>query len=453
MASAQGRPSAGGDESTAPGDDAGAMIARHAEPLPDIDDPAFGALFDRIGSARVVAIGEATHGTSEFYRARAAITRRLIEEHGFTIVAIEADWPDAAAIDRHVRGLDGPRSEPPFARFPTWMWRNEETRKFVDWLGAHNAGIGDPVCRVSFHGLDLYSLDASVRAVLDYLDGVDPLAARTARERYGCLTPWQRDPLAYGRAAASAGFRTCESAVVAMLRDLLERRLAYVRVDGDSFLDAAQNARLVAAAERYYRAVYRGSTLSWNLRDTHMFETLTSVMEAQGPSAKSVVWAHNSHVGDAEATDMGATRGQLSIGRLCRERFGREAVLVGMGTDRGTVAAAHDWDEPMEIMDVRPALEGSYEAIARDAPTTTADFLLDLRPESIEELRRSLAPSRLERAIGVIYRPETERESHYFDATLPAQFDLYLWYEVTQAVQPLRVGRIEGTPETYPFGL
>lgn len=438
-------------ETDAPGDPA-AMIARHAEPLPDIDDPAFGALFDRIKDARVVAIGEATHGTSEFYRARAAITRRLIEEHGFTIIAVEADWPDAAGIDRHVRGLDGRRpGEQPFARFPTWMWRNEETRDFVDWLRQHNEGIDDPMRRASFHGLDLYSLDASIRAVLDYLDRVDPDAARTARERYSCLSPWQRDPVIYGRAALRPGFRTCESAVVAMLADLLEKRLEYAQADGESYVDAAQNARLVAAAEQYYRAMYYGSALSWNLRDTHMFETLVSMMRARG--GKAVVWAHNSHIGDASATDMGAAREQLNIGQLCREKFGREAVLAGFGTDRGTVAAAHNWDEPMEIMDVRPAMAGSYEALARDAPTDAANFLLDLRPEIHEELRRSLFPSRMERAIGVIYRPETEYASHYFEASLPAQFDLYLWYEVTQAVKPLATEQIAGAPETYPFGL
>lgn len=433
--------------------DPAALIARHAEPLPEIGVPAFGAMFDRIGDARVVAIGEATHGTSEFYRARAAITRHLIEEHGFNIVTIEADWPDAAIIDRHVRGLDSARATAqPFARFPIWMWRNEETRDFVEWLRHHNQQIDDPGRRVSFHGLDLYSMDASVRSVIDYLDRVDPEAATTARARYGCLSPWQRDPVAYGRAALHPDFQTCESDVVAMLSDMLEKRLEYAKADGESYVDAAQNARLVAAAEHYYRAMYYGPTFSWNLRDTHMFETLLSMIKARGPHAKAVVWAHNSHIGDASATEMGALRDQLNIGQLCREKFGRDAVLVGFGTDSGTVAAADDWDQPMQIMNVRPARSGSYEAMARDAPTD-ANFLLDLRPENNEELRQALSAPRLERAIGVIYRPETEYESHYFEASLPAQFDLYLWYETTRAVKALSSGQIAGSPDTYPFGL
>jgi len=434
--------------------DPGATVARHAEALPAFDDPAFARLFDRIGEARVVLLGEATHGTSEFYRARAAITRHLVREHGFGIVAVEADWPDAAGIDRYVRDRDGRRpGEVPFARFPTWMWRNAEVRDFVDWLREHNAATEDPQRRVSFHGLDLYSLGASIRAVLDYLDRVDPEAAAVARERYGCLSPWQRDPATYGRAALSRGFETCEKAVAAMLRDLLEKRLAYAAEDGESFLDVAQNARLVAAAERYYRAMYYGSAFSWNLRDGHMFETLKAVMEARGEGAKAVVWAHNSHIGDASATEMGTLRDELNIGQLCREHFGAEAALVGFGTDRGTVAAASHWDGPMEEKRVRPALDGSFEALCRDAGTAARDFLLDLRRDRHEDLREALLLPRPERAIGVIYRPESELASHYFDASLANQFDLYLWLEETRAVTPLAAETISGAPDTYPFAL
>jgi erythromycin esterase-like protein len=287
--------------------------------------------------------------------------------------------------------------------------------------------------------------------VLDYLDRTDPEAAQAARERYGCLTPWQTDPATYGRAAMRPGFRTCEQAVIAALRDLLSRRLEYVAADPARYLDAAQNARLVAAAERYYRVMYYSGAESWNLRDRHMFETLQSVLAARGPEARAVVWAHNSHIGDASATEMGKVRGELNIGQLCREAYGERARLIGFGTDRGTVAAASDWDGPMEIKRVRPAHEDSYERLCRDADRP--EFLLDLRADGHDALRHALLQPRLERAIGVIYRPETELWSHYFEAQLPRQFDAWLWFEETSAVTPLVAEELAGVPETYPFGL
>ena len=429
-----------------------ALIAAAAEPLPDLMAPEFGHLADRFSDARVVLLGEATHGTSEFYRARAEITKRLITEHGFSVIAVEADWPDAARIDRYVRGrADGATALPPFARFPTWMWRNAEMRALVDWLHEYNQTIADMDGRVAFYGLDLYSLHVSITEVLHYLDRHDPEAARVARERYGCLTPWQHDPASYGRAALRPGFRTCEKAVLAMLRDLLERRLDDAAKDGESFLDAAQNARLVAAAERYYRTMYYGAAESWNLRDRHMFETLEAVLAAREPDTKAVVWAHNSHIGDARATEMGKLRDELNIGQLCRETYGARARLLGFGTDQGTVAAASEWDGPMEIKEVRPAHEDSYERLCRESGRQR--FLLDLGAEGREALRYALLQPRLERAIGVIYRPETELLSHYFEAQLPRQFDAWLWFEETSAVTPLVAGEFSGAPETYPFGL
>lgn len=426
-------------------------IRAAAEPLPEIEDPAFAAAFDRFANARVVLLGEASHGTSEFYRARAAITRRLIERHGFTIVAAEADWPDAAAIDRYVRHKAAHvGTGPAFRRFPMWMWRNVEVRDFVDWLREHNAGVA-PDRRAGFFGLDIYNMNASIRAVINYLDRVDPEAAYVARERYGCLTPWQRDPATYGRAALSTGFARCERPVAQALRDLLAKQLAYAERDGESFLDAAQNARLIAAAERYYRVMYHGSAESWNLRDRHMFETLENLLRWRGPDAKAVVWAHNSHIGNAAATDMGSVRGEINIGQLCRERFGSEAALIGFGTDRGTVAAASDWDGPMEIKEVRPAHPDSHERLCRDSGV--GRFLIDLRSGHAPQLRNALAEPRLERAIGVIYRPETELASHYFDAYLQEQFDGYVWFEETRAVTPLPAQARPGAPETYPFGL
>jgi protein-L-isoaspartate(D-aspartate) O-methyltransferase len=427
------------------------LIRAAAEALPDLDDPRFGRMFDRIADQRVVLLGEASHGTSEFYRARARITERLIREHGFTIVAVEADWPDAAHVDRYIGhrpqvGLD----EPAFSRFPTWMWRNEEVEGFVEWLRRHNATIPDGQDRVGFYGLDLYSLRSSVAAVLDYLDRHDPEAARLARERYGCLSPWQRDPASYGEAALSAGFKACEKAVLEMLRELLKKRLSYLKQDGADWLDVQQNARLIAAAEEYYRTLYYGSTNSWNLRDRHMFETLQAVMAARGPQAKAVVWAHNSHLGNAAATEVGRY-GELNVGQLCREAYGVDVALVGFSTDRGTVAAASDWDGPMEVKQVRPSLAESYENLC--ARTEIPSFLLDLRRDRDEALITDLKRQRLERAIGVIYRPETERQSHYFYASLPDQFDLWAWFAETTAVKPLPGIERHDLAETWPFGV
>ena len=427
------------------------MVADVAVPLPEIDDPAFGVLFDRYGDRRVVLLGEASHGTSEFYRARAAITRHFVENHGFTIVAVEADWPDAASVNRYV-SLQAARDfeEPAFRRFPTWMWRNTVVEALADWLRAHNEKISDPFRRVGFYGLDLYNMQDSIASVLDYLDGVDPEAARTARERYGCLTPWQHDPAGYGRAVLSQGYRACEDRVVRQLRDLLARRLEYEARDGESFLDAAQNARLVRSAERYYRIMYRGGAESWNLRDTHMFETLENLLDARGPGAKALVWAHNSHIGDARATEMGVARGELNIGQLCRERFGADAALIGFGTHTGTVAAATDWGGEMEVKRVRHSHRDSYEHLCHEAGVPR--YLLDLRPDT--DLRRRLMEQKLERFIGVIYHPETELQSHYAAAILPRQFDTWVWFDETAALTPLPPGhRREGVPDTYPFGL
>src|SRR5215217_4789969 len=343
------------------------LIRDAAIRLPALDDPAFGRLFDRFAQARVVLLGEASHGTSEFYRARAAITRRLIEHHGFSIVAVEADWPDAASIDRYVRHKKPrPGLGSAFQRFPTWMWRNTDVQEFAQWMRAHNERL-PPERRAGFFGLDMYSMNASIRAVIDYLDKADPEAAKVARERYGCLTPWQKDPATYGRMALTTGHAKCEDAVAAMLRDIFAKQIEYRKDAEEDFLDAAQNARLVASAERYYRVMYHGSAESWNLRDRHMFGTLEALLNWRGENAKAVVWAHNSHIGNAAATDMGLIREEINIGQLCRDRFGAEASLIGFGTDRGTVAAASDWDEPMEIKTVRPAHRDSYERLCRDS--------------------------------------------------------------------------------------
>lgn len=432
------------------------LIAQAAEPLPEIGDPAFGTLFDRFADARVVCLGEASHGTSEFYRARAAISRRLIERHGFTIVAVEADWPDAATIDRYVRRRSWRAGElQAFQRFPTWMWRNVEVDSFVRWLRGHN-DRRDHAARCGFYGLDLYNLSGSMQAVIEFLEHEDPELARLAHRRYGCLEPWADNPQAYGRHSLVEGYARCEVGVVRMLADMLRKQVDCFGAECDEWLDAAANARLVKNAEAYYRVMYQGSAESWNLRDTHMFETLNMILDAKGPNSKAIVWAHNSHVGNAAFTDMGMNRGELNVGQLVKEKFGAKARLLGLGTHSGTVAAADDWDAPMKIKRVRPSLPESYERASHDAAVPR--FLLDLREgEAGRELREALLEPRLERFIGVIYRPETERWSHYSQAILPRQFDGWVWFDETMAVTPLAgsrpVATSVGADETYPFGL
>ncbi len=426
------------------------LIAKYAEAFVVLEDAALEPLLRRIGNARVVLIGEASHGTSEFYRMRAQITQRLIEEKGFDIVAAEADWPDAARIDHYVRHRTVPPSEwTAFARFPTWMWRNEETRSFVDWLHQRNSSL-DHDQRTGFYGLDLYSLYASVQAVISYLSSVDPKLAAIARQRYGCLTPWEADPAAYGRAALKGSYRKCEQDVGHMLVELLRKQQAFALQDGERFFDASQNARLVANAERYYRTMYYGSRAAWNLRDSHMFETLKCVLDHKGAQSKAVVWAHNSHIGDASATEM-KQRGEHNIGQLCREHFGAACYAIGFGTDSGTVAAASGWDEPMQIMIVRPAHPQSYERLFHmtDLPALLLPFVGAERAE----LREKLLKRRLERAIGVIYRPESELSSYYFEAALPHQFDEYIWLDRTSAIKPIETRQLQGVPDTYPFGV
>ncbi|MGO4910139.1 erythromycin esterase family protein [Pseudorhodobacter sp. W20_MBD10_FR17] len=432
-------------------DTARSVLRAAAEPLPLINDPNFAKAFDRFGSKRVVLLGEASHGTSEFYRARAAITRRLIEEHGFTSVAVEADWPDAAMVDRFIRHKRPEAMKTPaFERFPTWMWRNAEFEAFTRYLEQYNQTrkVDD---RVAFYGLDLYNMNASMAAVLKYLDRVDETAAEVARSRYACLSAWSHAPAAYGRAALTRGFSECEKPVTQILIDLFKKQLDYTAQDGDQFFDAAQNARLVINAERYYRAMYYGSQVSWNLRDQHMFQTLRQILSHSGPNEKVVVWAHNSHIGDARYTDMGRIRGELNIGQLCRDEYGDTAALIGFGTGSGTVAAASEWNAPIETKVIRPPRPDSYEALCHDVDLER--FLWDFKKGQSPEFLRLLSQQRLQRYIGVIYRPETERASHYSYATLPDQYDAFVWFDQTQAVTALPTLTNTTEDETYPFGL
>ncbi|HEU0285199.1 MAG TPA: erythromycin esterase family protein [Sphingomicrobium sp.] len=432
-------------------DELAVALRPYLEPLPHPGKTEeFGAIFDRFGGADVVLLGEATHGTSEFYRARAAITRRLIEKHGFTVVAVEADWPDAARIDAYARHhAKRPRRGESFVRFPTWMWRNAEVLEFADWLRGYNEGKSSER-QASFHGLDVYSLSESMHAVVSYLDSVDAEAARGARYRYGCLSPWQADPAKYGQAVVHGGLDPCEASVVKQLREMLAKRLDWIDRDGEAWFDAAQNARIVRAAERYYRIMYQGSNESWNLRDRHMFDTLQAVIAHRGFGTKAIVWAHNSHVGNAAATAMG-WKGQFNIGELARIAYGDAAVLIGFGTDTGIVAAASDWGANMEMKTVRTARPDSYEHVFRR--TGVARSLTEWRNPAKSAVKEMLREPRLERAIGVVYRPETELYSHYFEAVLSEQFDGWVWFEQTSAVTPLGHEKPHGAPETYPFGL
>ncbi|URM25439.1 erythromycin esterase family protein [Pseudomonas frederiksbergensis] len=429
------------------------LLRQYAEPLPALDSPAFGEMFDRYADARVVMIGEASHGTSDFYRTRAAITQRLIEQHGFNIVAVEADWPDAGHVDRYARGLaHSAWTRHIFSRFPTWMWRNTDVKAFAHWLHQYNHQHA-PERRVEFRGLDVYSLRNSIHEVLSYLDRVDPQLALEARRRYGCLTPWQDDPALYGHFVERDGVMPCEHAVVEQLNAMLAEQLAGLIKDDEAFFNATQNARVVQAAEQYYRAIYRGSTASWNLRDRHMFDTLRALLEHRGPQAKAVVWAHNSHIGNAAATHMG-WKGQFNIGQLCRSAYGRDVVLIGMSTDRGQVAAADDWDGEMLIKDVRPSRPDSWERQFLKAGVPAS--LTDWRDPQRKDLRQALSKPQLERAIGVIYRPETERSSHYFEAVLAEQFDAMVWIEQTTPVTALPLPKsqtLEPEDETFPFGV
>jgi erythromycin esterase-like protein len=438
------------------------------EALRDSARPLLGApqdfepLLDLVGTARFVLVGEASHGTHEFYRIRAEATKRLIREKGFTAVAVEGDWPDAYQVNRYVRGqgseADTVEALAGFRRFPQWMWRNADVLDFVGWLRAHNDSLEEGRPRVGFYGLDLYSLHASMGAVLDFLRVVDPAAARRAQRRYACFDHFGEDTQAYGFAAGVGLAPSCEDAVIAQLLDLRASAAEYARRDGrlgpDDVFFAEQNARLVANAERYYRAMFADRAHSWNLRDRHMAETLaTLVAHLSGPGrpARVVVWAHNSHLGDARATEMGAG-GELNLGQLARQAYGADAVSVGFTTYAGTVTAASDWDAPAERKRVRPGLAGSYEALFHEVGLR--NFLLNLRDD--RPAAEALAEPRLERAIGVIYRPETERLSHYFHARLPDQFDAVLHYDVTRAVEPLeRTGLWERgeMPETFPSAL
>jgi len=417
------------------------------------------SLVELFGGCRFALLGEASHGTHEFYQTRAEITERLIREKGFSAVAVEADWPDAYRVDRYVRGreqdADAAGALSSFKRFPAWMWRNADVLDFVAWLRRHNDSVPETKQKCGFYGLDLYSLHASAHFVIEFLEKVDPDAAKRARHRYSCFENFGEDSQAYGYAASFGLSKSCEDEVVGQLVEMQRRAADLASRDGhvepDGFFVAEQNARLVKNAERYYRAMFGSRVSSWNLRDQHMVETLDALVKYLGPSAKVVIWAHNSHLGDARATEMGR-RGELNVGQLVRQRHGKSAALLGFTTYTGTVTAASDWDGPAERKRVRPALSGSYERFFHD--TGINNFLLPLR--GVDALSDVLNQELIERAIGVIYLPETERLSHYFLARLAEQFDAVVHLDETRATEPLeRTSQWEAgeLPETFPFAV
>jgi erythromycin esterase-like protein len=420
----------------------------------------FDPLIELAGNSRFALLGEASHGTHDFYHSRAQLTERLIEEKRFSAVAVEADWPDAYRVNRYVRGrsddADAVEALGSFRRFPTWMWRNTDVVEFVAWLREYNDALPEGARKVGFYGLDLYSLHSSARAVLDFLDKVDPEAARRARYRYSCFEHFGEDTQAYGYAASFGLSKSCEDEAVNQLVEMQKRAGDLAsrngRVDPDAFFMAEQNARLVKNAERYYRSMFSSRVESWNLRDQHMVETLDALVNHLGASsAKIAIWAHNSHLGDARATEMG-DHGEVNVGQLVRQRYGEDAVLAGFTTYSGTVTAASNWDAPAERKRVRPALAGSYEDLFH--VTEVPGFSLMLR--GADWLSGVLNRPRLERAIGVIYLPESERVSHYFNARLADQFDAVIHLDQTRAVEPLertsqwQTGEL---PETYPFAV
>lgn len=418
-------------------------------------------LVAKLGRARLALLGEASHGTHEFYAERAALTQRLITDHGCTAVVVEADWPEAWRVNRYVRGTSDDRSAEEalsgFERFPTWMWRNTVVRDFVEWLREHNARR-PPSRQVGFYGMDLYSLHASIRAVLAYLEREDPEAWQRARSRYACFDHHGEDSRAYGYAASFGLKASCEDEVIQQLREMNRRvadRMAVSSGDRADLFYAQQNARLVRNAEEYYRTMFHGRVSSWNLRDSHMVETLQALEKhlaaLAGAEVRMAVWAHNSHLGDASATEMGDI-GEWNVGQLARDRWGEAAVLVGFSTHSGTVTAASEWDAPAERKRVRPGLPGSHEDLFHQLGEPR--FWLPLAGDAA--LAGLLHERRLQRAIGVIYQPATERQSHYFHTRLPAQFDAMVHIDQTRALQPLVAEPLwqAGEPaETYPSGL
>jgi erythromycin esterase-like protein len=421
-------------------------LRHHAVPEPGSED-GLQTLMGWIGDADLVLLGEATHGTHDFYSVRAEITKRLIAERGFGLVAVEGDWPDALRVHRFITGegfdLTPAEALSGFERFPRWMWRNTVIRDFVRWLHAHNEGAYQ---QAGLFGIDVYSLQASMHSVLGYLEQYEPEAGRVARERYACFDGFGGEPQRYGFAASLGLTRSCEAAVIQQLVDLshARERAAGTTKGGHEHFFAEQNARVVANAEAYYRATFEGGVQSWNVRDTHMADTVDTLRQhfgRAGKRARCVIWAHNSHLGDARATEL-AREGEVNLGQLLRERHPGETFSVGFSTYDGTVTAARHWEGPAERRTLRAALPDSHEAVFHAVGLPR--FMLSLREPEVAKL---VTEPRLQRAVGVVYRPETERRSHYYSAVLADQFDAMIHMDRTSALEPLDVPDRQPRPE------
>jgi erythromycin esterase len=409
-------------------------------------------LIDRIGNARFVLLGEASHGTSEYYAWRSAISRRLITEKQFSFIGVEGDWPDCYNLNRYIKnhknsGKSAEEVLRAYRRWPTWMWANREIVRLAEWLRGHNDQVG-VTNRVGFYGLDVYSLWDSIKAVIDYLETVDPEAAEQAKQAYRCFEPFGGDVQRYAYHAAFMP-KSCEDEAIKVLQKMLQRVPKYQGTSEEDF-DAEQNARVVANAEHYYRIMIRGDAASWNIRDTHMAETLNNLMRFYGPGAKAIVWAHNTHIGDARYTDM-SDNGMVNIGQLVREEQTEDdTVLIGFGTYKGTVIAGESWDSPMQVMNVPPARPESWEALMHE--TSPANKLI--LSNEVEDLE-GLWMRRDHRAIGVVYNPERERYGNYVPTLLPRRYDAFIYLDETRALHPLHARQPPDTdvPETYPWAV
>lgn len=420
-------------------------------PVAAVED--LGPLLDRIGDSRIVMLGEASHGTAEYYEWRTRISQRLIQEKGFTFIAVEGDWPDCYHVNRYVKALpESGRSAREvlrvFERWPTWMWANEEIVELAEWLRGFNES--QPLeQRAGFYGLDMYSLWESMDAVVKYLQEVDPDAVAAARRAYTCFEPFSRDGQEYATATALVP-TTCEDEAVRVLAALRSKASEYTEDGRDAYFDGEQNALVARSAEMYYRTMVRGGPESWNVRDRHMAETLRRLLEHHGPDSKAIVWEHNTHIGDARAADMAAS-GMVNLGQLAREEYGVEdMVLVGFGSYEGSVIAGDHWGAPMERMQLPPARDGTYEQLMHEAGTE--DRLL------VFSEYRNLEPlldRRGHRAVGVVYNPARERYGNYVPTVLALRYDAFLYLDTTQALHPLNLPfQMEGEmPETYPSGV
>ena len=428
------------------------LIHNSSEAFTDIASANLDGLLERIGDSRLVLLGEATHGSAEFYDMRARITRELIENKGFNIIAVEADWPDAETINHFVLGTSHTpaRINKPFTTFPRWMWANYSVLAFAQWLQDYNQHLSSNAEAVSFYGLDFYNMFASVERVIDYLQYVDPGSADIARRRYACLMPWTSDPANYSRAITSGRYQHCGYEVHAVLQNLRNNSAQYRQPDAQRFFSAVQNARLIKNAERFYRNMYNTNFNTWNLRDQSMFDTLQEILNTSGDNSKVVIWAHNTHIGDARAMEM-STRGEINLGQRVREHFANDAYLVGFGTDHGTVGAATEWGKPMQVMQIPAAHSDSYEHQFHQVKAN--NFLLPLRNPLQALARDKLLAPKLQRAIGTTYYPDTELDTHYSYVSLPRQFDEYIWFDETHAVVPLSRDPANGAADTSPFGL